>query len=170
MLSELGTEPFEIESRITLRNEGFTDTVNEWDATYTYANGMKLVFRDQKKLPTGCRFIGDKGWIRVDRQWENHPGLVAEPESLLEIKLRADDLHLYKSQHHAGNFLECVRSRNDPVSDVDATHKASYLGMLTDVAGRLGQKLKWDPKREEFIGHDEANRLLRPQKHNGWKL
>ena len=42
--------------------------------------------------------------------------------------------------------------------------------MLTDVAGRLGQKFKWDPKREEFIGHDEANRLLRPQKHNGWKL
>jgi len=32
---ELGTEPFEIESRVTWRNEGFTDTVNEWDATYT---------------------------------------------------------------------------------------------------------------------------------------
>ena len=167
---ELGTEPFEIEGRITLRNEGFTDTVNEWDATYTYANGMKLVFKDQKKMPTGCRFIGDKGWIRVDRHWENHPGLVASEDSLLEVKLRPEDVPLYKSQNHASNFLECVRSRKDPISDVDVTHKASYLGMLTDVAGRLEQKLKWDPKREEFVGNDEANRMLHRPMQNGWKL
>jgi predicted dehydrogenase len=167
---ELGTEPFEIESRVTWRNEGFTDTVNEWDATYTYANGLKLVFQDQKKMPTGCRFIGDKGWLRVDRHWENHPGLVASDDSLLEIKLRPDDLRLYKSQNHAVNFLECVRSRKDPVSDVDSTHKASYLGLLTEVAGRLEQKLKWDPKKEQFIGNDEANRLLHRTMHNGWRL
>ena len=167
---ELGTEPFEIESRITLRNEGFTDTVNEWDATYTYANGMKLIFKDQKKMPTGCRFIGDKGWVRVDRQWENHPGLVASEDSLLEVKLRPEDLPLYKSQNHVGNFLECVRSRKDPISDVDVTHKASYLGMLTDVAGRQEEKLKWDPKREEFIGNDAANRLLHRPMQNGWSL
>ena len=121
-------------------------------------------------MPTGCRFIGDKGWLRVDRHWENHPGLVASDDSLLEIKLRPDDLRLYKSQNHGGNFLECVRSRKDPVSDVDSTHKASYLGLLTEVAGRLEQKLKWDPKKEQFIGNDEANRLLHRTMHNGWKL
>ena len=169
-LPELGTEPFTVESRVTWRNEGFTDTVNEWAATYAYANGLKLVFKDQKKMPTGCRFIGDKGWIRVDRQWENHPGLVAEPASLLEVKLRPEDRPLYKSQNHVGNFLECVRSRRDPISDVDTTHKASYLGLLTEVAGRLEQKLKWDPKREQFLDHDEANRLLHRTMQNGWAL
>ena len=76
-------------------------------------------------MPTGCRFIGDKGWLRVDRHWENHPGLVASDDSHLEIKLRPEDLRLYKSQNHVGNFLECVRSRKDPVSDVDVAHKAS---------------------------------------------
>jgi predicted dehydrogenase len=167
---ELGTEPFEIESRVTWRNEGFTDTVNEWDATYTYANGLKLIFKDQKKLPTGCRFIGDKGWVRVDRHWAGHPGLVASDDALLEIKLRADDLHLYKSQNHVSNFLECMRSRKDPISDVDATHTASYLGLLTEVAGRLEQKLRWDPKREQFVGNDEANRLLHHTMQNGWNL
>jgi predicted dehydrogenase len=169
-LPELGTEPFTIESRVTWRNEGFTDTVNEWRATYTYANGLKLVFTDQKKMPTGCRFIGDKGWIRVDRQWENHPGLVAEPESLLKIALRPEDRRLYASQNHAGNFLECVRSRRDPVSDVDVTHVASYLGLLTEVAGRLERPLKWDPQHEQFTGDDEANRLLNPPMQNGWAL
>jgi len=44
------------------------------------------------------------------------------------------------------------------------------LGLLTEVAGRLEQKLKWDPKREQFIGNDDANRLLRRTMHNGWKL
>ncbi len=167
---ELGTEPFEIESRVTWRNEGFTDTVNEWDATYTYANGLKLIFKDQKKMPTGCRFIGDKGWVRVDRQWDKHPGLVASDDSLLEVKLRPEELSLYKSQHHASNFLECVRSRKDPISDVDVTHQASYLGLLTEIAGRLEQKLKWDPKQEKFIGNDEANRMLHRTMHNGWTL
>jgi len=62
-----------------------------------------------------------------------------------------------------------MRSRKDPVSDVDATHKASYLGLLTEIAGRLEQKLKWDPKREQFIGNDEANRMLHRTMHNGWK-
>ncbi|MHB9008556.1 MAG: Gfo/Idh/MocA family protein [Limisphaerales bacterium] len=167
---ELGTGPFELESRVTWRNEGFTDTVNEWDATYTYANGLKLVFKDQKKMPTGCRFIGDQGWIRVDRQWENHPGLVAEPASLLKVKLRPDELHLYHSPNHASDFVACVRSRQDPISDVDTTHRASYLGLLTEVAGRLERKLEWDPGQEQFIGNDDANRMLRRTMHNGWSL
>jgi hypothetical protein len=34
----------------------------------------------------------------------------------------------------------------------------------------MEQKLKWDPKHEQFIGNDEANRLLRRTMHNGWKL
>lgn len=167
---ELGAQPFELESRVTFRNEGFTDTVNEWNATYTCASGLKLVFKDQKKMPTGCRFIGDKGWIRIDRQWENHPGLVAEPESLLTTKLRPEDLRLRNSQNHTSDFLECVRSRKDPVSDVDTTHKASTLGLLTEIAGRLEQKLKWDPQAEQFIGNDAANQMLHRPKHNGWVL
>jgi hypothetical protein len=63
-----------------------------------------------------------------------------------------------------------VALRKDPISDVDVTHKASYLGMLTDAAGRLEQKLKWDPKREECASNTEANRLLPRPKQNGWQL
>ena len=114
--------------------------------------------------------FGDQGWVRVDRHGAGHPGLVASDDALLEIKLRADDRRLYNSQNHVSNFLECARSRMDPISDVDATHTASYLGLLTEVAGRLEQKLEWDPKRERFVGNDEANRLLHRTMRNGWQL
>ena len=42
------------------------------------------------------------------------------------------------------------------MSDVDAAYVATTLGLLADIAGRLGKKLKWDPKQEQFVGNDEA--------------
>jgi hypothetical protein len=53
---------------------------------------------------------------------------------------------------------------------VDAAHQASTLGLLADIAGRVGQKLKWDSRTEQFPDNAEANRLLKRPKHNGWKL
>jgi len=119
-LPELAAKPCEIQCRGSFRKEGFTDNIDQWDATYTYADGLKLVFKDEHQLKTGCRFIGDKGWVHVDRS-----GLWAEPASLLKVKVKETETRLYNSQHHQANFLDCVRTRKDPVSDVDATFKAS---------------------------------------------
>jgi len=164
-LPELGTVPFEVECKASYRNEGFTDNVKQWNATYTYANGLKLIFKDQYQMKTGCRFYGDLGWVQVDR-----PGIEAAPTGPLKIELKPEDKPLYKSDHHQGNFIECVRSRKDPVSDVDATLTASYMGMVADISARLQTKLKWDPKMEQFIGNDAANAMLKRPTHNGWML
>ena len=56
------------------------------------------------------------------------------------------------------------------MSDVESTHIASYLGLIAEIAARLETKLTWNPKREKFIGNDEANQRLRRPMHNGWKL
>ena len=63
-----------------------------------------------------------------------------------------------------------MRSRKDPVSDVDATLTASYMGMVADIAARLQTRLKWDPKAEQFIGNDAANAMLKRPTHHGWTL
>jgi hypothetical protein len=89
---------------------------------------------------------------------------------LLKVKLKPNDLRLTDSDHHQDDFLKCVRSRQDPVSHVDAAHQASTLGLLADIAARLGQKLKWDPQAEQFVGSAEANRMLKRPMHNGWSL
>lgn len=162
---QLGTEAFEVACKAEYRKEGFTDNVDGWEANFTYASGLKMLFTDTPRQKPGTKFIGEEGWVYVDRS-----GIWAEPESLLKVKLKDVDLRLTDSDHHQDDFLHCVRSRKDPVSHVDAAFQASTLGLIADIAARLGQTLKWDPKAERFVGNDEANeRLTRPM-HNGWSL
>lgn len=116
-------------------------------------------------MKTGCRFYGENGWVHTDR-----PGIEGAPNSNLKIELKSSDQSLYKSDHHQGNFIDCVRTRKDPISDVDATLTASYMGMLADVAAKLKTKLTWDPKAERFVDHDVANSMLNRPAHNGWSL
>jgi len=161
----IGSVPFEVTCKADYRNQGFTDNVNGWDATFTYPGGFEMVFKDSSKQKQGCRFIGDQGWVHVNRA-----GIWAEPESLLTLEFKDSDRRLTDATNHSGNFLTCVRSRKDPVSDVDAAHTASILGMLADIAARRKKKLAWNPKTERFQNDDEANKMLRRTMCNGWKL
>lgn len=161
----IGNDPFTLECKETFRNEGFTNNSETWDAVFTYADGHKMIFKDKDQMKSGCRFIGEEGWVHVDRS-----GIWAEPESLLTVAFKDTDQRLTDSKNHGANLLECIRSRKDPVSDVEAAHKASCLGMLADIAGRLETKLHWDPRTERFQDNDEANALLHRDMHNGWSL
>ena len=161
-------QPFEVECQADYRNQGFTNNVNGWDATFTYPDGLKMRFTDSDgtgKLEQGCRFIGDEGWVHVSRK-----GIKAEPESLLNVKFKDSDVRLTDSTNHGGNFLDCMKSRKDPVSDVDSAHIASYLGMVADISARLGQKLAWDPATERFTNSDAANGMMHRDMHNGWEV
>jgi predicted dehydrogenase len=161
----LAKEPCEIECKGVYRKKGFTDNIESWSATFTFPSGLKMTFTDKNKQPVGTRFVGDKGWVHAHRE-----NSLFEPESLRRVKLKENELHLQESKNHPADFLNSVRSRKDPVSTVEATHIASYLGLLAEIAARLETKLKWDPKKEQFIGNNEANALLSRPMHNGWKL
>ena len=79
---QLGTEPFTVECRAKYRKEGLTDNVESWNATFIYDTGLKMLFTDSPQQKPGCRFVGDKGWVYVDRS-----GISAEPSSLLQVRL-----------------------------------------------------------------------------------
>jgi predicted dehydrogenase len=161
----IATEPCEIECQGVYRKKGLADNIESWHATFTFSSGLKMIFTDTTKQKIGIRFVGDKGWVHVDRA-----GIWFEPESLMRLKLKEEDLHLYESRHHHVDFLSSVRSRKDPVSNVHATHVATYLSLIAEIAARLETKLQWDPKREEFINNNEANQRLTRPMFNGWKL
>jgi predicted dehydrogenase len=64
---------------------------------------------------------------------------------------------------HARNFLDCIKSRNLPIADVEEGHRVSVACHLANLSMRLGRKLRWDIEKEEIIGDREANtHLVRP--------
>jgi predicted dehydrogenase len=64
---------------------------------------------------------------------------------------------------HVGDFLECVKSRREPVADLEGAHRVATACHLANIALRLGRRLRWDAEREEIVGDAEAaRRLARP--------
>jgi hypothetical protein len=136
---------------------------------YKYASGVVVYGRAYPGEPIGedggvC-FVGTQGRIAVDRG-----ALVSDPPDIVRDPLRPDEVHLYYSDSHSGNFLECVRSRKRTICDVGIAHRAASALLLGGVAKQLERTLKWDPNAEQFIGDDEANRLLSIAKRPPWCL
>lgn len=61
---------------------------------------------------------------------------------------------------HVRNFLDCVKTRQQPVSDLESAHRVATACHLANLSLRLGRKLKWDAVNEECVDDAEANRLL----------
>jgi len=61
-----------------------------------------------------------------------------------------------------GNFFECIRSRQEPICDVEIGHRSISVAHLGVISVRMNQPLKWNPEKEECVGPNakEANRWL----------
>ena len=134
---------------------------------YKYASGVVVHGTDYPGEPVGnvggACFVGTQGRIAVDRD-----ALVSDPPDLVREPLRPDEVHLYRSTSHSGNFLECIRTRKKPICDADIAHRAASALLLGGVAKQLKRTLKWDPKVEQFIKDDAANSLLSIAKRPPW--
>jgi predicted dehydrogenase len=113
----------------------------------------------------GATFVGTAGRIAVDRE-----NLVAYPPKILEQPLGPNDVHLYKSTSHSGNFLECIRTRKRTICDVVSSHRAASVVLLGGIARRLGRTVHWDPVQEHVINDPEAERLLSVPMRPPWRV
>ena len=100
----------------------------------------------------------------------NRGGLRAEPAGLRKVAIKPNDKHLYESRSHHGNYIECIRSRRDPVAPVEGGHAATTITIISDIATRLRRKLTWDWKAERFVNDEVANRMLRRPMRSPWCL
>jgi hypothetical protein len=134
---------------------------------YKYASGVVVYGKPYPGEPIGndggACFVGTGGRIAVDRD-----ALVSDPPDIVREPLRPDEVHLYRSNRHADNFLECVRTRKRPICDANIAHRAASALLLGGVVKQLKRTLKWDPKAEVFINDDEANRMLSIAKRPPW--
>jgi predicted dehydrogenase len=61
---------------------------------------------------------------------------------------------------HTRNFLDCVKSRKQPLSDLESAHQVATVCHLSNISLRTGRKLVWEAEKEEIVGDREANALL----------
>lgn len=69
---------------------------------------------------------------------------------------------------HARNFLDCIKSRERPVSDVEDGHRVAVTCHLANISLRTGRKIKWDPVKEEILGDREASAMLERPYRKPW--
>jgi hypothetical protein len=93
----------------------------------------------------------------------------ANPPELIRESSALNVPGVYYSNSHSGNFLECVRTRQRTITDVETAHRAASLLLLGGIAMRIGRTLKWDPQKEEFPDAPDANRLLGLAAREPWR-
>jgi len=157
------TGPIEVEGKGVFPTGPLYDTVEHYEFKCRYARGFTIIVAGH--LENGIRFEGDEGWAFVSHQKIN-----AHKKSLLESTIGPDEIHLYESNDHKGNFLDCIRSRSEAVSPAEIAQRSVSVGHLGVAAMTLGRKLKWDPDTERFTNDPQANRLLSRPMRNAWHL
>lgn len=157
--------PVEIEGTGTHWEGGLYNTVKDYDVTYRYANGVVMTCRPGNP---SIKFIGTDGWVG-NRGWLG--ALEASRPEILNSVIGPNEIHLYTNpagEHR--DFLDGVKTRKDPYFPVDIGHRVSTVCHLANIAIRLGRKLQWDPDAEQFIGDDEANRMMSRPMRSPWRL
>ena len=114
-------------------------------------------------------FTGSDATLIVDMSgWE----LIAEPKkrtSVVEMKRRYVVDEKVRAAH-AGNFLDCVKSRQQPVENLEVGHHVTAVSQLGNVALRSKSRIEWDAANEKVIGNETANGLLFRPYRAPWKL
>lgn len=74
------------------------------------------------------------------------------------------------SENHTANFIEGMRSRKQPISDVWSHNRMLEICHLSNIAMRLGRELKWDPVAREIVGDAQASSFLARENRKGFEI
>ncbi|ADG69323.1 oxidoreductase domain protein [Planctopirus limnophila DSM 3776] len=161
------TGPVSTEGTAEFHPEKWFEVSTACRITHKYGNGVEIVVgQEQKDIPGGTTFIGEKGTIFVNRGV-----LRGTPAELIEQELSSGDESLYVSSNHHKNFLDCIKSRELPICDVEIGHRTASACHLGNIAIRLGRKIEWDPVNEKIVGNDpEAIALVNRPYRAPWSL
>jgi predicted dehydrogenase len=132
-----------------------------------YANGVELICESAPPY-SGTRFEGTEGWVAFCRG-----GLTTHPESLRSTVIGPNEIHLPVSNRartaakpgayyadHVRNFLDCVKTRAEPIEPVEVGHRTASLCHLGNISIQRMKRLEWDPEAEQFLNDDRANTML----------
>ncbi len=140
------------------------NTATEYAFEAVYENGVSMIISNKERM--GVTFEGTEGSVYVDRgKIETRPG------SLVGTEIGPGEIHLYKSDDHFRNFIDCVLSRGPTAAPVEVAHRSITICHLGNIAMRLGREtLRWDPRTERIVGDDEAAAMLGRPYRDPWTL
>ena len=174
----MGTEltgPVEISGWGQFPAKGLWDVHGSFKTEALYENGVRMIISDS--FPNGVKFEGTEGWIFVSRgdervtssdpvaKLKDAKALAASDPKIITSVIGPDEIRLPVSREHHANWLDCVKSRVQPIAPVEVGHRACSACLIHHIAMKLKRKVFWDPARERFKNDDEANGMLsRPQR------
>ncbi len=143
-----------------------------------YASGVEIKFViEQGHGPMGgAVFVCEKGKLEINRNkfTSNPPEIAAELKKKVNVEEEerkwSDKLALWQARWHMQNWLDCMRTREQPVADVEIGHRSITVCHLANMTRALGRKLRWDPVKEEFLDDTAANAMLDRPRRKGFEL
>jgi len=164
------TGPISVEAVAQFPKSGLWDVHGDFMAKAEYNNGITML--TSGGYPNGVRYEGTEGWIFVTRgdytaspsdpvaKTNSSKALDASDPKILTSLIRENETHLYMSNEQHGNWLDCIKSRKEPISPIEIGHRACSVCLITHIAMKLGRKLTWNPDKEVFVNDNEANAML----------
>ena len=129
-----------------------------------YANGVVIKHEDFGR-GQGVRFIGELGRLDVTRSI-----LDSDPVNISTAIIKDGEVRLYESNDHYDNWLNCIKTGDLPICDVEIGHRTSTVCAIANIAYATRRILSWNPDKEFFPDDAEANSMLKPLFREGWKL
>jgi predicted dehydrogenase len=131
-----------------------------------YADGTTIVMRAEAEggPAFGGVCFGSKGKAEINRnQFRTNP---AEIAAAMPKELSPSE------SGHVKNWLDCIRSRKDPIATVEIAHYHSLLCHFGVIAREIKRKLTFDAVSEQFVNDEQANHhpsMIRPRR-KGYEL
>jgi predicted dehydrogenase len=121
----------------------------------------------------GIEFHGTEGTLFVDRSgFQITPEKKRIGDKTFDLTEAAEMKDLPDSHfNHVANFVECMKTRQQPISDVEIGHRSTSACLLANIAYRTKERIEWDAKTERITrGGKQAEQLLAYQYRKPWAL
>jgi predicted dehydrogenase len=128
-----------------------------------YKNGVVVTHKDWGEH-NAVQFIGSEGKIEVSRSFLR----TFPDESLAMADLKESDQRVYFSDNHYRDWVQAIRNRSRPVSDVETGHRTAAMCNIANIAYELQRPLQYDPKTEKFVNDTYADILLSRPYRGKW--
>ena len=151
--------------------KGVSDTPGWIDVDYEF-NNLKIHWTSEppdvpgaKDRSIGAYFEGEKGTLICD-----YDSMEIRLNGQTLSDLKEVPISIKRSPGHQQNFIDSVKSRNQPESNLEYARKMTLPMHLGLISWRLGESLKWNPEKEKFINNNKANQLLNRKARKAWRL